>query len=166
MPNLNNPQFDEEREPKGFQASRARLGRQAGAKRLGLSLWELPPGQAAYPYHYHLIDEELIVALTDGLRFRGPEGTRTLAAGEVVACVVGKAGAHQIWNEGPERGRFLAVSSGPSEGDDIVMYPDSNKLGAFAEGLYELYERDSAVDYWDGEEPPMAAGSSSTFEPS
>lgn len=24
---------------------------------IGASLWELPPGEAAYPYHYHLAEE-------------------------------------------------------------------------------------------------------------
>jgi len=57
MANLNDPEFDELREHPGFRCRRARLGRQAGAERLGLSLWEIPPGQAAYPYHYHLFSE-------------------------------------------------------------------------------------------------------------
>jgi hypothetical protein len=63
MPNINDPVFDESREHAGFRAARARLSRQAGSERLGLSLWELPPGEAAYPYHHHLGEEELIVVL-------------------------------------------------------------------------------------------------------
>jgi uncharacterized cupin superfamily protein len=51
MANLNEPAFDEPREVEGFRAMRARLGRQLGSEKLGLSYWELPPGQAAYPYH-------------------------------------------------------------------------------------------------------------------
>jgi hypothetical protein len=38
--------FDEPREQDGFRAQRARISRQAGAERLGVSLWESPPGQA------------------------------------------------------------------------------------------------------------------------
>jgi uncharacterized cupin superfamily protein len=49
VPNINDPVFDEPREQPGFRCVRARLGRQAGSERLGLSLWELPPGEAAYP---------------------------------------------------------------------------------------------------------------------
>jgi uncharacterized cupin superfamily protein len=62
--NLNDPSFDEHRNHPGFQCHRARLGRQVGVERLGLSLWEIPPGQAAYPYHFHLGEEELIVILS------------------------------------------------------------------------------------------------------
>ncbi len=61
--NINEPLFDEPRERPGFRALRARLGRQTGCQRLGLSLWSLPPGEAAYPYHYHLTEEELAVVL-------------------------------------------------------------------------------------------------------
>src|ERR1017187_7316623 len=49
-PNVCDPRFDEPREHPGFNVRRARVGRQAGSRRLGASLWELPPGQAAYPY--------------------------------------------------------------------------------------------------------------------
>jgi hypothetical protein len=56
---IEKPDFDEPREQEGFRAQRARISRQAGAERLGLSLWEVPPGQAAYPYHAHLTEEEL-----------------------------------------------------------------------------------------------------------
>jgi uncharacterized cupin superfamily protein len=53
--------------------------------------------------------------------------------------------------------RFLAVSTQP--GPDIVMYPDSGKVGAFERrpdggGLYKLFRLDDAVDYHHGETPP------------
>jgi hypothetical protein len=47
MPSIEDPVFDEPRERPGFDAVRARLGRQAGSQRLGLSLWEVPAGEAA-----------------------------------------------------------------------------------------------------------------------
>ena len=49
MVNIEHPQYDEPRDGEGFSCSRARISRQAGAERLGVSLWKLPPGQAAYP---------------------------------------------------------------------------------------------------------------------
>jgi hypothetical protein len=56
--------------------------RQAGAQRLGLSLWELLPGEAAYPYHFHLVDEELVVVLEGRPSLRTPDGWRDLERGE------------------------------------------------------------------------------------
>jgi uncharacterized cupin superfamily protein len=154
MTNLSEAEF-EDRGVDGFRVRRARVAQQAGAKKIGVSLWEIPPGEAAYPYHWHVIDEEVIVVLDGGLGLRGPAGGwRPLLEGEVVAFPVGEAGGHQLWNRGESTARFLSISSGPSEGDDIVFYPDSGKVGVYAEDVYELYPRDRAVDYWEGEMPP------------
>jgi uncharacterized cupin superfamily protein len=85
VPNINDPVFDEPREHPGFRCVRARLSRQAGSERLGLSLWEVPPGEAAYPYHHHLGEEELILVLEGSPSLRTPTGWRELQEGEVVA---------------------------------------------------------------------------------
>ena len=161
MTNLNDPDFRELREGRGFESKRARLGRQAGSERLGVSLWELPPGIAAYPYHWHVVEEEMVVVLAGRPMLRTPESTRRLEAGDVVAFLVGERGGHQLWNDSDdETVRFLSFSSW-TNGPEICFYPDSGKVGVFAEGIYELYKRESAVDYWDGEAPPTPAGSSS-----
>jgi len=154
MTNLNEPDF-EDRGVDGFRVRRARVAQQAGARKIGVSLWEVPPGEAAYPYHWHVIDEEVVVALDDGLSLRGAAGEwRPLPEGEVIAFPVGAEGGHQLWNRGESTARFLSISSGPSEGEDIVIYPDSGKIGVYSADVYELYPRERAVVYWEGETPP------------
>src|SRR5207248_10205525 len=76
--NINRPAFDEPREYEGFRCLRARIGRQAGTEKLGLSLFEVPPGQAAYPYHWHGAEEELILVLEGRPSLRTPGGWREL----------------------------------------------------------------------------------------
>jgi uncharacterized cupin superfamily protein len=154
MTNLNSPAF-EERGVDGFRVRRARLAQPAGARQIGMSVWELPPGQAAYPYHWHVIDEEVIVVLDEGLSLRGPDGTwRPLPEGEVVAFPVGEEGGHQLWNRGEQTARFLSISSGPAEGDDVVFYPDSGKVGVFAREAFATYPTAQAVGFWESEQPP------------
>jgi uncharacterized cupin superfamily protein len=97
-PNISSPVFDEPREQPGFRCSRARVSRQAGSERLGLSLWEVPPGEAAYPYHHHLGEEELIVVLQGSPSMRTPDGWQDLQEGDVVAFLRGEEGAHQLVN--------------------------------------------------------------------
>jgi uncharacterized cupin superfamily protein len=154
MAGIDEPRFDEPRDRDGFRARRARLGHQLGTERLGLSLWELPPGEAAYPYHYHLVEEELVIVLAGRPRLRTPEGWRQLGEGEVVSFPAGEAGAHQLVNETEEPVRFLAVSTHGTP--DIAIYPDSNKLGAYEKrpqggGLHKLFRLGDDVDYWEGE---------------
>jgi uncharacterized cupin superfamily protein len=158
VPNIEDPLFDEPREQEGFRALRSRLGRQAGSERLGLSLWELAPGQAAYPYHHHLGEEELVLVLSGHLELRTPEGWRGLPEGEVVAFPRGERGAHQLLNSTRETVRFLAFST--SGEPDLVIYPDSGKVGAFQRlsdggGLRAMFRSQDAVDYYEGERPPQ-----------
>lgn len=154
MPNIHEPDYDEPREQPGFHARRARVSRQAGSERLGLSQWEVPPGQAAYPYHYHLGEEELIVVLEGRPTLRTAGGRRELAPGEVVAFLRGEDGAHQLINETGETIRFLSLST--SGDPDLVVYADSNKLGAYERlpeggGMRALFRLGDVVDYYDGE---------------
>jgi hypothetical protein len=61
--------------PDGFRRSSIRVGTLFGAARTGLSVYELPPGQAVGPYHYENPDEEwlLVVSGTPTLRHPGGE---------------------------------------------------------------------------------------------
>lgn len=157
MANVFRPEFDEPRDHPGFRAQRARVGQQVGAERLGASIWEVPAGEAAYPYHLHLGEEELVVVLAGRPSLRTPDGWRELDEGEVVAFPRGESGAHQIVNRTAETVRFLAVST---NGDpDIVLYPDSGKVAAAERqprggGFRKLFRLEDEVDYYDGEQPP------------
>ena len=157
MANIYRPDFDEPREREGFRALRSRIGRQAGTRDLGASLWEIPPGEAAYPYHYHLAEEEMLVVLLGRPSVRTDDEWRELTPGDVVSFPRGREGAHQVANWSDVTARFLAVST--SGTPDLVVYPDSGKLGACERlpdraGLLEIFRMADAVDYHDGERPP------------
>ena len=111
MPNLREPEFDEPRTHPGFACRRARLGHQLATERVGVSLWELPPGEAAYPYHFHLGEEEVLIVLEGTPHLRTPAGWSVLPEGEVVAFPTGPDGAHQLDNRTGATVRFLAVST-------------------------------------------------------
>jgi uncharacterized cupin superfamily protein len=162
MANLFDPEFDGETEREGFRTRRAKLGARAGSRRLGASLFEIHPGQAAFPLHYHLGNEELLVAVSGRPTLRTMDGERVLDEGELVAFPVGEAGAHQVVNRTQQPVRILIVSEMRSP--DIVVRAESGKISAFGrppgsegEGMHGVYfERDS-VPFWEGEEPPAAA---------
>jgi uncharacterized cupin superfamily protein len=153
MTNIHRPAFDERRTYPGFTSRRARIGRQLGSERIGASIWELSPGEAAYPYHYHLAEEELLFVLLGQPSLRTPDGWRELPEGEAVGFPVGELGAHQIVNKTDETVRFLVVSN---QQPDIVIRPDSGTLGAFERrpeggGVYKHFRLHDAVDYFEGE---------------
>jgi uncharacterized cupin superfamily protein len=153
MPNVYRPAFEEER-PDGFRSRRARIGYELGTELIGCSLWELPAGEAAYPYHFHYADEELVIVLSGRPSLRTPEGTRELEEGEAFRFPLGEEGAHQILNRSEETVVFLAVSSNGRP--DVIVYPDSDKIGVGERlpqggGLRAFFKRSDRVGYFDGE---------------
>jgi uncharacterized cupin superfamily protein len=162
MSNFLEPQFDPPAEREGFQSRRAKLGAQAGAEHLGLSLYEIEPGSAPFPLHYHLDNEELLIVIAGQPSLRTPNGERRLTEGEVVSFPVGEAGAHQVVNrsDAPVRIMILSEMNAP----EIAIRPESGKLSAFgrppgstADGIHDVYFRRDAVEFWEGEEPPPPA---------
>jgi len=154
MPNVFDPSFEEGDRPEGFRSRRARIGYELGSELIGTSLWELPPGEAAYPYHFHYSDEEIVIVLSGRPSLRTPEGTRELEEGEAVHFPLGEEGAHQIINQSEETVTFLAISS--SGRPDVVVYPDSDKIGIGQRlprggGLRAFFRRGDAVGYYEGE---------------
>jgi uncharacterized cupin superfamily protein len=153
---ITEPVFDERREHPGFNCLRARIGRQVGSEKVGASLWEVPAGQAAYPYHWHLAEEELLIVLEGAPSLRTPDGWRELSEGEVVSFPCGEEGAHQLVNRGEAPVRFLAVSN---QQPDAVVRPDSHTIGVSERrpeggGLHAHFRLDDQVDYFEGEESP------------
>ena len=153
------PEFETANEREGFRGRRAKLGRQAGCEHLGMSLFELEPGNAQFPIHYHLGNEELLIVLSGEVALRTPDGERQLDDGEVVALPAGEPGAHQAVNRGDGPARILIVSE--MNAPDVVVRPESGKISAFGrppgspgEGFHDVYFRRDAVDLWDGEPPP------------
>jgi uncharacterized cupin superfamily protein len=157
MPNIYDPVYDELRDHPGYRAQRARVGHQLGTERIGLSVWEVPPGETAYPYHFHLTEEEVLLVLDGRPALRTPAGWRRVEQGEIVRFPVGEEGAHQLTNDTGETVRFLAVSTHGSP--DIAIYPDQGKLGAAerrpdGSGLKAFFRLDEQAGYDDGVRPP------------
>jgi uncharacterized cupin superfamily protein len=157
MPNVFKPVFEEGKRPEGFRSRRARIGYELGTELIGCSLWTLPPGEAAYPYHFHYSDEELVIVLSGRPSLRTPKGNRELEEGEAIRFQLGEEGAHQISNPTDQPATFLAVSSHGRP--DVVVYPDADKIGVGERlpeggGLRVFFRRGDAVDYFDGESPP------------
>jgi uncharacterized cupin superfamily protein len=111
QPNVFHPRWDAKRDELPFRWRRARIGREAGAQALGLSLFEVPPGAATFQLHAHHANEELIIVLAGQLILTTPEVERELKTGEVVACAVGREGAHRLDNRGDKPARVLIAST-------------------------------------------------------
>jgi uncharacterized cupin superfamily protein len=143
--------WDDENDREGFRHRTTAIGKRLGGKLLGGSLYELPPGEKTWPYHYELGCEEWLVAVSGRPTLRGPDGERELEPGDVAVFPEGPAGAHQVLNRSEEPCRVLIFSSKSPVA--IVHYPDSAKVGLWTEsdGYQAMLRGEPDLDYWEGE---------------
>ncbi len=151
--NIASPKFTYDAEdPEGFRSGLARLGKLlGGAEESGISLYELPPGQAVCPYHYECGEEEWLLVLEGSPTLRHPGGSDRLEPWAAVFFPKGPDGAHGIRNETEETVRVLMFSTVVVP--TATVYPDSEKVGIWT-GNPEadvIVRRQSNVDYFDGE---------------
>jgi uncharacterized cupin superfamily protein len=112
--NLFDPTWDFEGERNEATTRAVQLGRHAGAKRLGATLYELERGAIASPLHFHHGAEELLFVIAGEPSLRtgvGEDEERVLATGEVVAFPPGREGTHQIVNRAAAPARVLICST-------------------------------------------------------
>jgi uncharacterized cupin superfamily protein len=139
---------------------RKRLAWAAGGEKLGCSLYRLSPRSRCWPRHAHLENEEAIFVLEgQGTLEMGGERI-TLSAGDYAALPVGAAHAHRVVNDSDADFVFLCMST--MQAPDVVLYPDSGKVGVFAGSppggapervVYKKYlDAAAEVPYWRDEE--------------
>ncbi|HXO08302.1 MAG TPA: hypothetical protein VN880_09720 [Solirubrobacteraceae bacterium] len=61
--------------PDGFRRSSTRVGTLLDAARTGLSVYELPPGQAVSPYHHEDPEEEWLLVVSGTPTLRSKDGS-------------------------------------------------------------------------------------------
>ena len=136
--------------PPGHEFSAASLTPRVGAVLTGLGVYELPPGQSAWPYHFELGEEEWVIVITGEVIVRTPSGERTLRAGDVACFPAGADGAHAVRNGGDVTARFAMPSSAPGR-FDVAVYPDSGKIKVSGRGFERRFELGDERAYWEGE---------------
>jgi uncharacterized cupin superfamily protein len=150
--NIHSPEFAwDDGDPEGFRAGMARLGEVLGAKETGVSVYDLPPGQAVCPYHYECGEEEWLLVLAGNPTLRTPDGLERLEPFDLACFPRGPEGAHGIRNGTDEPARVLMFSTVVIP--TATVYPDSDKVGIWTGDPASdvIAKRDSSVGYYEGE---------------
>jgi uncharacterized cupin superfamily protein len=153
-------EWNEQSHGEKFGYRRKQLGSAAHSEKLGCSLYEVPPGRRAWPYHYHLANEEAIYVLEGSGTLRiGGEEIR-VSEGDYVALPARVEGAHQLVNSSEAVLRYLCFSTMLEP--DVMIYPDSGKVGIIGgaapggpkeDRTFSKFLRgDAEVGYYDGED--------------
>ena len=116
---------------------------------LGATLYETPPGEKLWPYHWERGCEEFAIVVAGNPTLRTPDGERVLAVGDVAHFPEGEPGTHQFRNDTEAPVRILIGSS--KSRLYLAGYPDSGKLNVSWAGGRRLLRDGPELDYWDGE---------------
>lgn len=158
--NLSDVAFTDHKNGERFEAKLASLAPLIGAQKLGARLCVVPAGKAAWPFHAHYVNEEMVVVLEGAGTLRLGEERLPLKAGDVISLRPGGAeSAHQILNDSNAELRYLAIST--MEHPEVALYPDSGKFGVLVGAApgskqearsFEFFgNAEDRKDYWDGE---------------
>jgi uncharacterized cupin superfamily protein len=149
---FNGREWDDQHDRDGYRHRATAIGRRLGADLLGGTLYELPPGEKTWPYHYEQGCEEWLLVVSGTPTLRSPDGEEALQPGDVAVFPEGPAGAHQVMNKTDEPVRVVLFSSKSPLA--VVHYPDSGKIGIWAEddGYQALFRDEPKLDYWEGED--------------
>ena len=140
-----------------FAASVARVGEALGFTWLGATLYEVPPGKTAVPFHRHHTSDEMFVVLSGSGEYRYGDTRTPFQAGDVLGAPAAGEG-HQITNTGEGPLRYLAIANHTNA--DVVEYLDSGRIhvdvGATGwhrnDGTFKQGGRLTPMGYWDGED--------------
>jgi uncharacterized cupin superfamily protein len=141
-------QYDEG--PEGHRFALRHIARELDAKLTGLTVYDVEPGQATWPYHFELNEEEWLIMIEGELTVRTPGGEQVLRAGDLVCFPVGADGAHAVRNDGTARARFAMPSSVAALGDACV-YPDSGTFKLDGPGFSFRGRFGDPTEYWDSQ---------------
>lgn len=125
-----------------------RLSKVVDSKNLYFDLRMLNPGQFSFPYHFHRHAEELMMIISGTMTLRTEKGFDILKKGDIAFFEMGESGVHQFYNHSNEPCTYLDIRT--LFGVDICEYPDSGKVNIIPS--IEIFEKDSKVEYFKGEE--------------
>lgn len=97
-----------------------------GGRKIGIAIEVVQPGKQTSPFHYHMVEEEHIIALEGEATLRLGDERYTIKAGDYVCFPAGQRVGHCIVNESGAAFKFIIV--GDRAANETCVYPDSGKI--------------------------------------
>ena len=112
--------------------------------------YEVPPGKAPFPYHYHAKNEESFYILSGCGLLKTVDGEREVQAGDFLYFPAGPGGAHKLTNTS-DKDLLVYIDFDTEHDLEVTVYPDSDKVAIWGQGFNTMYPQNQAVDYYEGE---------------
>ncbi len=134
----------------GYEYTKRIIVGKADSEHFDVSVYEVPPGKSAVPYHHHARNEEVFLILSGTALLKSPEGERVVAAGDFLYFPNNENGAHKLTNTS-ETERLVYADFDIRHDPEVAYYPDSDKVGVMDKGVFTLFPRAEKVGYYEGE---------------
>lgn len=120
------------------------------AEKTMVSIYEIPPLKSAYPYHYHLKNEETFYIISGEGIVKTPNGEEPVSTGDFLFFPANQEGAHRLTNTSATE-KLVYIDFDVIHDLDLAVYPDSRKIGVWGKNVNKVYNLDADVDYYEGE---------------
>lgn len=142
-----------------FTYKKKSLSQNSGADKIGCSIYEVPAGKSAFPFHYHCSNEEAVFILEGNAELRFGEQSYFVSKGDYLTFPA-EGSAHQLINRGETVLKYMCISTMIEP--DIKIYPDSGKVGVVSSctksgamtanvRVEKILKGDVEVGLWEGE---------------
>lgn len=137
-------------EHEGYEYFKHPIVPKGGARQCAVSVYEIPPGKSAYPYHSHTMNEECFYILKGKGVVRTPNGGTEVEPGDFLFFPADESGAHKITN--PSETETLVYIDFDTENElDAAFYHDSGKVGIWGRNTSMVFRVADRAGYHDGE---------------
>ena len=134
----------------GYEYSKREIVPLTERKQCTVSYYEIPPKKAAYPYHYHLQNEEVFYIIKGTGTLKTPGQQRSVSEGDFIFFPANFKGAHKLTNDSDVQ-TLVYIDFDTNNPLDVAFYPDSEKVGIFSKDVRQLFFTKDQVGYYDGE---------------
>lgn len=134
----------------GFEYYKKEFVPRGHAEKTMVSVYEIPPLKSAYPYHFHLKNEETFYILRGEGVLKTPDGESRVSAGDLLFFPASPEGAHKLTNSSPTE-PLVYIDFSVVHDLDVTVYPDSHKIGVWGKDINKVYPLCADVDYYEGE---------------
>lgn len=159
--NVNDLEWTVNQQGQKFASKRKSFTKAVGGEKLGCSLYEIPPGKTAFPFHFHTANEEAIYILEGSGTLRLGASTLAVREGDYISLRSNDPeSAHQVLNTSDQPLRYLCFST--MVVPEVMIYPDSKKVAIMAGAapgadksqrtLEMSFPLESVVNYYHREE--------------
>lgn len=132
----------------GYEFNKYEVTQRKDFSQAYVCFYEIMPGKAAYPKHYHSYNTECFYIIDGEGIIETIDYKLKVKSGDVIVFPCGKNGLHKLTNTSDSK-RLLYIDFDTTNSPDIIHYVDSDKIGIIEHNISSTFFKNSdQADYY------------------